>query len=49
MDIAPERLGLEIMRERADAIGAQLEITSQTQKGTRVVVQWKMEENHHEH
>jgi len=48
-DIAPERLGLEIMRERADAIGAQLEITSQTQKGTRVVVQWKMEENHHEH
>jgi len=42
--ISPESLGLGIMRERAEAIGATLEIESQVGQGTRVVVIWKDKE-----
>lgn len=35
------RFGLEIMRERASAIGAQLEIVSQTGAGTLVTLVWR--------
>ena len=38
--VPPEHLGLTIMRERADAIGAQLRITSQPGEGTQVSVTW---------
>ncbi len=38
--IAPDRMGLTIMRERADAIGADLELVSQPGAGTRVTVTW---------
>jgi nitrate/nitrite-specific signal transduction histidine kinase len=37
---APDRLGLGIMRERADAIGATLAIDSQSGQGTTVRVTW---------
>ncbi|MGD8794455.1 MAG: GAF domain-containing protein, partial [Anaerolineae bacterium] len=40
-EIAPDRLGLGILRERAQAIGAKLEITSQPGEGTRVEVVWR--------
>ncbi|MFT3891067.1 MAG: PAS domain S-box protein [Anaerolineales bacterium] len=36
----PTSLGMRIMRERAEAIGAELEITSQPGKGTCVAVTW---------
>ena len=36
----PDNLGLRIMRERAEEIGATLTIESQPQHGTRVVVKW---------
>lgn len=36
----PHRLGLEIMKERAQAIGAKLSITSRPGKGTNVSVVW---------
>ena len=39
--ISPEHLGLGIMRERARAIGAELEITSERGSGTQVVVTWQ--------
>jgi signal transduction histidine kinase len=39
--IAPERLGLGILRERAQAIGADLEITSRPGEGTRIRVVWQ--------
>jgi nitrate/nitrite-specific signal transduction histidine kinase len=39
--IPPESLGLGIMHERAQAIGATLEINSQVGHGTKVVVVWK--------
>jgi nitrate/nitrite-specific signal transduction histidine kinase len=38
--IAPNRLGLSIIRERAEAIGARLTITSQPGHGTRITVVW---------
>lgn len=38
--VAPEHLGLGIIRERADAIGATLQIDSAVGGGTRVVVTW---------
>jgi signal transduction histidine kinase/ligand-binding sensor domain-containing protein len=38
--IAPERLGLGIMRERAEAVGAELDIDSQPGHGTEIVVVW---------
>ena len=38
--IASEGMGLEIMRERAESIGAVLQITSQPSKGTQIIVVW---------
>lgn len=38
--IPPESLGLGIMRDRAKAVGAALEIESQLDQGTRVMVIW---------
>jgi signal transduction histidine kinase len=39
--VPPDRLGLGIIRERAQAIGASLEIDSQPGHGTRITVVWK--------
>ncbi len=39
--IKPEHLGLGIMRERADAISAQLDLQSELGVGTTVTVQWR--------
>jgi signal transduction histidine kinase len=38
--IGPEHLGLGIMRERADAIGATLSVQSEPQRGTTIAVRW---------
>ncbi len=38
--IPPDRLGLSIIRERAQAIGAALQVDSQPGCGTRIVVVW---------
>lgn len=40
-DVLPDRLGLGIMRERAQGIGAVLDITSQPGQGTRIAVDWQ--------
>lgn len=39
--IPADRLGLGIIRERAQAVGAEIEILSQTDQGTAIVVTWK--------
>ena len=39
-DVSPEHMGLGIMRERADSVGARLEIVSETSRGTQVTVVW---------
>jgi len=39
--VPPDRLGLGILRERAQAIGASLEIDSRPGCGTRITVVWK--------
>jgi PAS domain S-box-containing protein len=39
-DTSPERLGLGIMRERADGIGAKLDVDSQPDQGTVVTLVW---------
>ncbi len=39
--VKPENLGLSIMHERAEAIGAKLDIQTQLGYGTRVVVVWE--------
>jgi signal transduction histidine kinase len=39
-DLPPEGMGLGIMRERAEAVGAQLGIVSQLSQGTRLTVIW---------
>lgn len=39
--LAPEHLGLGIMRERADAVGASLSVESQPGHGTTVSVVWR--------
>jgi PAS domain S-box-containing protein len=39
--ISPQSLGLSIMRERAEAIGAKLSIESQVGQGTQVSVVWQ--------
>jgi GAF domain-containing protein len=41
--IPPDRLGLGIIHERAQAIGASLQITSYPNQGTQIVVVWKEE------
>jgi ligand-binding sensor domain-containing protein/signal transduction histidine kinase len=43
-DVSPEHMGLGIMRERAEAVGAQLGIVSQTGRGTQVTVVWREDE-----
>jgi signal transduction histidine kinase len=40
-NISSDHLGLGIMRERAEAIGAKLTITSQPGEGTRIEAAWK--------
>jgi signal transduction histidine kinase len=42
-DLEPDQLGLGIMRERAETIGAELSLDSQSDKGTRVTVIWPRE------
>ena len=39
--LLPDNLGLNIMRERAEAIGARLNVSSQPQQGTTVTVTWR--------
>jgi PAS domain S-box-containing protein len=48
--VQPRQLGLDIMRERAQAAGASLRIDSQPGQGTRVLVEWgdKAEVEHYE-
>jgi nitrate/nitrite-specific signal transduction histidine kinase len=38
--VPPEHLGLGIMRERAEAVGARIEIDSQAGQGTKITVVW---------
>jgi len=42
----PTSLGMRIMRERAEAIGAELQITSELGRGTCVAVTWHENPNH---
>lgn len=42
--VPPDRLGLGIIHERVQAIGAMLEIDSQPDLGTQITVVWKREE-----
>ncbi len=42
--VPPERLGLGIIRERAEAIGAELEIETEPGSGTKVEVVWRSEQ-----
>jgi signal transduction histidine kinase len=42
--VSPDRLGLSIIRERAQAIGARAQIESQLGCGTQLVVVWKEDE-----
>jgi PAS domain S-box-containing protein len=42
--ITPDHFGLSIMRERAEATGAKLEIKSQVGQGTQVLVVWEEKE-----
>jgi signal transduction histidine kinase len=39
--VPPNHFGLMNIRERAQAIGARLEITTQPGKGTRVLAEWQ--------
>lgn len=39
--VAPENLGLNIMHERAEAIGAELAIQTELGQGTQVTVEWR--------
>jgi signal transduction histidine kinase len=43
-DVSPDHLGLGIMRERAEAIGARFKIESQIGHGTQVTVVWTADE-----
>ena len=42
-DLQPDQLGLGIMRERAETIGAELGIESRPGRGTRVTLIWPRE------
>ncbi len=44
-EVRPENLGLGIMQERADEIGAQLNIVSNLENGTTVEVRWPAPKN----
>jgi PAS domain S-box-containing protein len=48
-DIMPTHLGLAIMRERAERMGASLEISSEVGEGTFVAVNWKESGERHYH
>jgi len=39
-NVSPNHLGLNIMRERAQAVGAIIDIQSQPGHGTRIIVKW---------
>jgi len=39
--VSPEQMGLKIMAERAESIAAQLNLTSQPDEGTQVVLVWE--------
>ncbi len=39
-DVLPSNLGLDIMKKRAEKIGAILEISSQPHQGTKVLLEW---------
>ncbi len=41
--VRPDRFGMGMMRERAEGIGAHLEVRSQPGQGTRVMVDWQQE------
>jgi signal transduction histidine kinase len=41
--VTPEHLGLSIMHERAETIGAQLQVESQLDGGTEVTIRWPMD------
>ena len=43
-DVPPEHMGLGIMRERSEAVGAQVGIVSQASRGTQVTVVWPGDE-----
>jgi PAS domain S-box-containing protein len=43
-DLAPAQLGLGIMRERAETIGAELKLESWPERGTRVTLLWPAEQ-----
>lgn len=43
--VAVERMGLRIMRERAESINADFELTSQIRKGTKIQLNWKKPQN----
>jgi len=38
--VSPEHLGLRIMQERAEAVGAALKVVSSKRRGTKVAVVW---------
>lgn len=42
--IPPDSLGLNIMRERAEAIGASLQIHSAPEQGTVIMLDWKCQQ-----
>jgi PAS domain S-box-containing protein len=42
--IPPERMGLRIMRERAEQVGATLGVVSHLGQGTRIVVSWPVDD-----
>jgi signal transduction histidine kinase len=44
-DVPPKTLGVGIMRDRADSIGAALQIESKIGQGTRVTASWMMKDN----
>lgn len=44
--VPPDRLGLGIIRERAQAIGATLQIQSRPGHGTQIVVTWEEKDEH---
>ncbi len=44
--VAPQRLGLNIMQERADAVGATLAVRSAPGQGTEIQVSWREGEDH---
>jgi signal transduction histidine kinase len=42
--VTDDKLGLGIMHERADEIGARLDVSSAPGKGTRIAVNWESQQ-----